>query len=968
VAKTAFFSNISHEFRTPLTLMLGPLEDALADAGTRAVQHQRLETIHRNALRLLKLVNALLDFARIEAGRVTAHYEPTDLAALTAELASTFRSTVERAGLTFTVDCPPLPAPVHVDREMWEKIVLNLLSNAFKHTFEGGIAVRLRASDEQIVLAVEDSGVGIAAQEIPRLFERFHRVKGTQSRTHEGTGIGLSLVRELAELHGGTVHVDSEPGRGSRFVVTLQAGSAHLPAGNVAAQGASSPHAATAYVQEAAQWLPKALPEELPPGAAGRPRILWADDNADMRDYVRRLLEGSYEVIAVADGQAALEAALAAPPDLVLSDMMMPRLDGAGLLKALRADERTRRLPVILLSARAGEEAAVDGMDAGADDYLVKPFAARELLARVRAHLQLGLERRAWESRLEDKVRERTAELSASTQALTEENARRQLSEQRLSSQLERLRLLDHITRAIAERQDLRSIFRVVIHAVEENLPADACWIGLQNEHADLALHETLTYEPDMRGSPLPLPPELASLDIGSCVSAPLRGEAGVIGLLIAGRHEAHAFSSGECEFLRQLSEHVSLAMRQAQLHESLWTAYEELRQTQQTVLQQERLGALGQMASGIAHDINNAITPAMLYMETLLESDTTLSPRARQSLPLVLQSIEDVAATVARLREFYRPREMQTAPVPVELNPLVEQIVDLTRARWSDMPQQRGIVIDVRLELASDLPPVLGSQSELREALTNLVFNAVDAMPEGGRLTLRTAFEVSAIVLEVTDTGIGMSEETSRRCLEPFFTTKGERGTGLGLSMVYGIVTRHAADIRIISAPGRGTTVRIAFPVRESAADAAITQTVPAVPQDLRLLLIDDDPHLLKPLRETLELDGHRVSTASNGPAGVELFREAAASSEPFAVVVTDLGMPRMDGRAVARAIKGISPATPVILLTGWGQRPDAGSEQLPHIDRVIGKPPKLQELRAALAQCCGPVDVAPPRNPAGS
>jgi CheY-like chemotaxis protein len=222
--------------------------------------------------------------------------------------------------------------------------------------------------------------------------------------------------------------------------------------------------------------------------------------------------------------------------------------------------------------------------------------------------------------------------------------------------------------------------------------------------------------------------------------------------------------------------------------------------------------------------------------------------------------------------------------------------------------------------------------------------------------------------VLEVTDTGIGMSEETSRRCLEPFFTTKGERGTGLGLSMVYGIVTRHAADIRIISAPGRGTTVRIAFPVRESAADAAITQTVPAVPQDLRLLLIDDDPHLLKPLRETLELDGHRVSTASNGPAGVELFREAAASSEPFAVVVTDLGMPRMDGRAVARAIKGISPATPVILLTGWGQRPDAGSEQLPHIDRVIGKPPKLQELRAALAQCCGPVDVAPPRNPAGS
>lgn len=951
-AKTEFFGNISHEFRTPLTLMLGPLEDALNDQGFGDYEsnRQRLETIHRNALRLLKLVNTLLDFSRIEAGRATAHFEPTDLAALTAELASTFRSAIERGALTFEVDCQPLDAPAYVDREMWEKVVLNLLSNAFKHTFEGGIAVGLRQLGDQIRLTVADTGIGIASQELPKLFERFHRVAGAASRSHEGTGIGLALVQELVHQHGGTVQVESEPGRGTRFTVALKTGSAHLaPENLVRRAGATTSAGATAYVQEAMQWLPPESAARTPGHGkhADLPRVLWADDNTDMREYVARLLAPEYAVTAVSDGQQALEAALASPPDLVLSDMMMPRLDGAGLLRALRADPRTARLPVILLSARAGQEASLAGLEAGADDYLVKPFAARELLARVRTHVQLARERRNWEARLEDKVRERTAELAA-------ENARRRLSEQRLGAQLERMSLLDHITRAIAERHDLRSIFQVVTRNVEDNLPAQACWIGLQGpDTATMQLRDVLLYEPDMRGSPTPLPLPLAGAEIGSCVLAPLRSEQGVIGLLVTARRESNAFSSGECEFLRQLGEHVSLAVQQTKLHESLWSAYDELRSSQQTVMQQERLTALGQMASGIAHDINNAITPAMLYVETLIESDPTLSPRARQSLPLVLQAIEDVAATVARLREFYRPREAQAAPVPVSLNPLVQQIVELTRARWSDMPQQRGIVVQVRQELAAGLPDVLGSGSELREALTNLVFNAVDAMPEGGTITLRTRLDVPGVVLEVVDTGIGMSEETRRKCLEPFFTTKGERGTGLGLAMVYGIVKRHNADIDILSAPGAGTTMRITFPLPQASSVPLIAPATTHAPQNLRLLLIDDDPHLLKPLREILELEGHRIITAGDGPSGIEMFREALAS-DPFAAVFTDLGMPRMDGRAVARAIKALSATTPVILLTGWGQRPDAGNDVLPDIDRVVGKPPKLQELRSALAQLC--------------
>jgi signal transduction histidine kinase len=366
----------------------------------------------------LKLVNTLLDFSRIEAGRTQASYEPTDLAAYTAELASVFRSAVEKAGLTLVVDCPPLPEPVHLDREMWEKIVLNLLSNAFKHTFEGSITIRLRWCGNYAELAVADTGVGIPKTELPRLFERFHRVKGARSRTHEGTGIGLALVQELVSLHSGVVSIESEEGKGSTFRVTVKTGIAHIPSDRLGAARAlvSTAARATAYVEEALHWLPNATrdppPTEvvdvasLPSGALPtsgdrRSRVIWADDNADMRDYVRRLLADRYDVLAVPDGLAALAAAQEQHPDLVLSDIMMPGLDGFGLLRALRADARTRTLPVILLSARAGEDAAIEGLDAGADDYLAKPFSAQELLARVRTHLELARARREWANELE---------------------------------------------------------------------------------------------------------------------------------------------------------------------------------------------------------------------------------------------------------------------------------------------------------------------------------------------------------------------------------------------------------------------------------------------------------------------------------------------------------------------------------------------------------------------------------------
>lgn len=420
-AKTAFFSNVSHEFRTPLTLMLGPLEDSLSEAGLPPHLHERLSVAHRNSLRLLKLVNTLLDFSRIEAGRIEAVYEAVDLAALTSELSSGFRSAIEKAGMKLVVDCAPVGNTVYVDREMWEKILFNLLSNAFKFTFEGEIRVTLRDSGETVELEVSDTGTGIPADELPNLFERFHRVKGARGRSFEGSGIGLALVQELVSLHGGVARVQSEVGRGSAFIVSIPTGSAHLPAERLGGSRrlTSTGSQSSAYVEEVLRWLPDidgahSFTPELSPADQPRARILLADDNADLREYVRRLLATRYEVEVVGDGEAALSLAHAREFDLVMSDVMMPKLDGFGLLKALRGEERTRTIPVILLSARAGEESRVEGMGAGADDYLVKPFSARELLARVEAHLNLQRARReTQEAVLQLMAREKKARASA---------------------------------------------------------------------------------------------------------------------------------------------------------------------------------------------------------------------------------------------------------------------------------------------------------------------------------------------------------------------------------------------------------------------------------------------------------------------------------------------------------------------------------------------------------------------------
>jgi signal transduction histidine kinase len=453
-AKTLFFSNISHEFRTPLTLLLGPLEDLLNDPASVEVNRYRLGVAYRNALRMQKLVNTLLEFSRLEAGRLEGQFQRVDIGMLTVDLASSFRSAIERAGMTLHTSAGSISDPVYVDTELWERIVLNLVSNAFKYSAEGSIIVDVRQIGDEIAVSVTDTGAGIPEDQLEKIFDRFHRIENSEARSVEGTGIGLAMVRELVWLHGGTIRVESEFGKGSTFTVIIPTGLAHLPAERILdgpgpGTGNRNMRQVEAFVQEAGRWSDDGagsvgaggvdagdagsaggeawapmtvVPLEEPePGGIpdGLPRtrytVVLADDNADMREYVGRLLSPQFNVITARDGQEAFQKVLDYRPDLLLTDVMMPKLDGFSLLKLIRGTPEVQHVPVILLSARAGEEAKVEGLEAGADDYLVKPFGARELLARVDSNIRIAKDRvaamAAYAEQLEQAVRRRTQEL-----------------------------------------------------------------------------------------------------------------------------------------------------------------------------------------------------------------------------------------------------------------------------------------------------------------------------------------------------------------------------------------------------------------------------------------------------------------------------------------------------------------------------------------------------------------------------
>ncbi|MTW02133.1 response regulator [Duganella ginsengisoli] len=926
-AKTAFFSNVSHEFRTPLTLMLGPLEDALADsASLPPEQRGRLELAHRNALRLQRLVNTLLDFSRVQAGRMHASFAPTDLAALTSDLASGFRSLIENGGLQLDVQCMPLAMPVYADASLWEKIVLNLLSNAFKFTFEGGIRVTLQQQGQHAVLCVADSGVGIAAGDLPHVFERFRRIEGAKSRSHEGSGIGLALVRDLVELHHGAITVHSEPGVGTRFTVTLPLGRAHLRDDQISAPPtAPAGNAVRSFTAEAARWLPDQdyppLPAPLPPLAPMQPmpladvsdatavtaavlakaavlaetgHIIVADDNADMRLYLHRLLSERWRVTMVANGRAALDSARADPPGLVISDVMMPELDGFGLLAALRADRRLQDTPVLLLSARAGEEARLEGIHAGADDYLVKPFSARELLSRAEAQLMRN-----------------------------------------------RLRQLEK-----AHSHRMATVFQQAPMAIAI-LRGPGLVVELMNDR-----FRELVNGRDATGQPLRLAfPELQGQGVlEELERAYASGHAQVVNTrrvwLARGAHG----ELEECHF-----DYVHQPVRNAagMVDRVAVVAYEVTELVRARRAAEVANRAKDEFLAMLGHELRNPLSPILVALELMklkgvdhvLREHAVIERQARHLVRLV-DDLLDVARIAQGKVVLQRER--------VELAPLVAQAVETVSSLLEE--RSHHLTVDVPAQgLALDADPVRFTQ-----VLSNLLTNAAKYTNRNGSITLRAHAEDGHCVLRVADNGIGITPDMLPRLFdlfvqEPQALDRAHGGLGLGLAIVRSLVSLHGGIVSAYSpGPGQGSVFEVRLPLasgsdsalQPAAMPAPATQALPAALRR-RIMLVDDNTDMLDALSELLAMQGHEVHALSD-PASA--LKEAERLQPDLAIL--DIGLPGMDGYELAAELRRRPQLSGLrlVALTGYGQAADQHRSAAAGFSAHLVKPVNPVQLAALI------------------
>ena len=1007
-AKTAFFSNVSHEFRTPLTLMLGPLEESLADAAALSpAERERVKVVHRNGMRLLRLVNSLLDFSRIAAGRMSANFEPTDLGVLTADLASNFRSPMQQAGLTLDIDCPATPEPVFVDRDMWEKIVFNLLSNAFKFTFQGGIRVALAHGDGAVTLEVEDTGTGIPAAELPRLFERFHRVEGARGRSFEGSGIGLALVKELVEAHGGSIHASSEEGRGTTFKVTVPSGFAHLPQDEVRHGRELTPTAAhsRAYVDEVLRWLPGAGgasegSESTFIGAVSprsmtevRSRVVLADDNVDMRDYISRLLNVKHECVATEDGCAALEEVRRQRPDLVLTDIMMPRLDGFGLISAIRADPQLRDLPIIVISARAGEESSVEGLAAGADDYLVKPFSSRELMARVDGALALARVRR--------EMGEAVREEARSLELLNRVGAT-------VAAELDLGRAVQTVTEAATELTGAAYGAFFYEAPGERGAPSRHSLSGAPRETFDDFLVQDASRplaplfggagvvrlddvheQPAYANRPAAARRSVQALPLRSYLGAPVVSRSGeTLGYLMFGHPNAQVFTSRSERLLAGIAAQAAIAIdnarlyraaqvseeRQVRLNQSLEmlvaertaaleAANAQLRAEAQerakveTALRQsQKMEAVGKLTGGIAHDFNNLLQVIGGNLQ-LLSRDVAGSVRGERRLSNAVAGVSRGTKLASQLLAFGRRQPL--APKVVNLGRLVRTLDDLLRRALGDG-------VEIETVIAGGLWNTLVDPSQVENALLNLAINARDAMHAHGRLTIEAgnaslSDEYAAlneevkcgqyVMLAVSDTGSGMTPEVLEHVFEPFFTTKPEgQGTGLGLSMVYGFVRQSGGHIKIYTEPGQGTTVRMYLPRALTVEDRATEVDLgPVVGGTETVLVVEDDDDVRSTVVDLFADLGYRVLKARDASSALAIVE----SGVPIDLVFTDVVMPGpLRSPELARQARVRLPHVAVLFTSGYTDNAIVHGGRLDQGITLLSKPYTREALARKVRQ----------------
>lgn len=926
-AKTAFFSNVSHEFRTPLTLILGPLDDALLDQDEALgpVQRRRIDVTHRNALRLLKLVNSLLDFSRIEAGRVQATYVPLDLSRLTQDLTGVFESAMEKGGLQYRVALQDLGQPVWVDRDMWEKIVFNLLSNAFKFTLAGSVTVTLAAVDGMARLSVADTGSGIPEAELPRVFERFHRIEGTPGRTYEGTGIGLALIQELVRLHGGSIAVHSVLGEGTRFDVDLPFGQDHLPqermlpAPDGEAVGAVEERTGAAFVEEALRWLPDApAPESTPaatptaatvapvaPAAGTLPRILIADDNNDMRAYLASLLEPHADVIVCADGEAALAVLEANDVDLLVSDVMMPKLDGFGLIARIRASTTLRHLPVMLLSARAGEEAKVEGLQAGADDYMVKPFAANELLARVRRQLDLGGERRQHQQAVSLREAYFRSLIDVAPVMLWTTDAGgacTYLSE----------RWYEYTGRSPAE--DLGFGWIDNIH------PDDAAQV---REFFKAANREHTPFSFDYR----------------------LRGADGSYRWFVdagAPRHDDSGVFLGHVGTVVDIHARTSLQQRVEE-------AAQELQRLADALAEKNRMQS--EFLFTLAHELRNPLAPIrtgldLMRLRPAAQGNVEVQAMMRRQVDHMVHLVDDLL-DMARLSEG----KVELRREPVTLAQVVADAIEIS------MPLIDGGRHQLEQRLPADAVTLHVDRHRIAQVLSNLVNNAAKYTPAGGRIAVEAQVENGGIAVSVTDNGIGIDAAMQPLVFDMYAqahrdSMMAQGGLGVGLNLVRRLVELHAGTVAVHSeGAGHGSRFTIWLPLGEDAVAPAAParSTSPAADAGgLRVLVVDDNVDAAEMLGALLEMRGHTLRMVHDGAAAI-----AAARAFLPQVVFLDIGLPDQSGYEVAprlRAIASMAQAT-LVALTGWGAEQDRQRSDAAGFDAHLTKPADLNSVEEVLA-----------------